>query len=310
MSERILLYAVKAPIVAIRADKLLADQFDDVSRARIQKAFASGNVTFDETVIDKRYKINRPGVLRATLEAINVEAAPKPVTIPLEVVYEDKDLIAINKAPGMVTHPGNGTGEDTLVHALLYHCGSNLSSVGAPLRPGIVHRLDKETSGLIVAAKTDLAHHRLAAAFSDRETDKYYTAIVSGRPRVASGSIRGSIARHPVVRTKMAVVEKGKTAHTDWEVLNRYPSEATCVICRIFTGRTHQIRVHMSSIGHPLLGDRTYGYSTSRLPNIEIPRVLLHSTILELPHPRTGERIRFEAPLPKDLLQVMEALAV
>jgi 23S rRNA pseudouridine1911/1915/1917 synthase len=308
MAERILEYAVPEDMEPGRADKIFAAQFEDVSRVRLQKAFEAGQVRFDGAVIDKRFKISRPGLLRAVLEVPEFDAPPKANDIPLDVVFEDESIIVINKAAGMVTHPGSGTGDDTLVHALLHHCSNKLSSVGAPDRPGIVHRLDKETSGLIIVAKSDAAHHKLASAFSGRQTYKRYTALVSGTPRQGKGTIREPIGRHPVVRTRMAVVVNGKPAHTDWEVFERYGDRASCISCRIHTGRTHQIRVHMSALRMPLLGDSTYGFKVSRFKGISIPRVMLHSTELRIQHPLSEELLSFEAPLPRDFRLVMDQL--
>ncbi|PXA02941.1 RluA family pseudouridine synthase [Coraliomargarita sinensis] len=291
-----------------RADKLFAAEFDDVSRARLQRAFDAGQVTFDGEVIDKRFKISRPGLLQAVLEEPQFDAPPKPVDLPLDIIFEDASIIVVNKAPGMVTHPGNGTGDDTLVHALLHHCKGQLSSVGAPDRPGIVHRLDKETSGLIVAAKTDKAHHKLAAAFSERETYKRYTALVLGVPKRSSGTCFEPIGRHPVVRTRMSVQKNGREAHTDWRVEEAFAKQAALVSCVIHTGRTHQIRVHMSHLGHPLLGDSTYGFKANRLKGTTVPRVMLHSTELRIAHPESGNEARFEAPLPNDIKQLCAAL--
>jgi 23S rRNA pseudouridine1911/1915/1917 synthase len=209
----------------------------------------------------------------------------------------------------MITHPGSGTGDDTLVHALLHYCGDELSTVGAPDRPGIVHRLDKETSGLIIVAKTDAAYHKLAAAFSERKTYKRYTALVLGIPKVSKGRIKEPIGRHPVMRTRMAVVPNGKPAHTDWQVEKRFGQMAARMSCVIHTGRTHQIRVHMSELKLPLLGDTTYGFKPSRLKGIKVPRVMLHSTELRIEHPDTGELMTFEAELPEDIITLIAQLS-
>lgn len=309
MTEREIELAVPPGAPPGRADKIFAAAFEDVSRARLQRAFDAGRVTFDGEVVGKRFQVDRPGLLRAVLEEAPAEAAPRPVELPLEIVYEDEALIVVNKAAGMVTHPGSGTGEDTLVHALLHHCRGELSTVGAPDRPGIVHRLDKETSGLILVARTDLAHHRLAAAFSERQTDKRYTALVLGHPRPAAGSIREPIGRHPVVRTRMAVQRGGRSAHTDYRVEAPCGPGACRVTCTIHTGRTHQIRVHLSHLGHPLLGDTTYGFKAARLPGVTVPRVMLHATELALRHPLSGEMVRFQAPPPADFEELASALA-
>ncbi|HAV14424.1 MAG TPA: RluA family pseudouridine synthase [Opitutae bacterium] len=310
MAGRIIEFEVPRGAKAGRADKIFAAAFEDVSRVRLQKAFEAGAVTFDGQVIDKRFKVNRPGSLRAVLEEPKTEEGPKAVDIPLQIIYEDESLVVVNKMPGMITHPGNGTGDDTLVHALLHHTNGQLSSVGAPERPGIVHRLDKETSGLIVVAKSDLAHHKLATCFSERETYKRYTALVQGVPKLSRGSVKEPIGRHPVMRTKMAAVSNGKEAHTDWEVLERYGNQAAQVSCVIHTGRTHQIRVHMSSLKFPLLGDPTYGFKSSRLKGITVPRVMLHSTELHIQHPESDALMEFLAPLPQDFEAMVAHLQV
>jgi 23S rRNA pseudouridine1911/1915/1917 synthase len=309
MPDRIIEFSVPAGIKAGRADKIFASEFDDISRARLQKAFDAGQVSFDGVTIDKRFKVNRAGLLRAILEEPSFEAAPQAVDIPLDIIYEDESILVVNKAPGMITHPGNGTGENTLVHALLHHCGENLSSIGAPDRPGIVHRLDKETSGLIIVAKNDAAHHKLAAAFSERKTYKRYTALVFGIPKVSRGTIKEAIGRHPVMRTRMAVVHSGKPAHTDWTVEARYGQKAARISCVIHTGRTHQIRVHMSEIRFPLLGDTTYGFKPGRLKEVKVPRVMLHSTELRIQHPDRDELMTFTAPIPYDFEAVIAQLS-
>lgn len=310
MSDRIIEFAVPSGAKAGRADKIFAAEFDDISRARLQRAFEAGQVSFDGVTIDKRFKVNRPGLLRAVLEEPTFDAAPVAVDLPLDVIYEDESILVINKAPGMITHPGNGTGDNTLVHALLHHCGENLSKIGAPDRPGIVHRLDKGTSGLIVVAKNDTAHHKLATAFSERKTYKRYTALVMGIPKVSRGTIKEPIGRHPVMRTRMAVVHSGKPAHTDWKVEARYGQIATRMSCVIHTGRTHQIRVHMSELRFPLLGDITYGFRPGRMKDVKVPRVMLHSTELHIQHPERDELMTFEAPLPKDFEDLIEQLSL
>ncbi len=308
MAERVIEFAVPDGVKKGRADKIFAAEFEDVSRVRLQKAFDAGQVTFDGQVIDKRFKINSAGLLRAVLDEPDVGVGPMPVDIPLEILYEDEAIVVVNKPVGMVTHPGSGTGDDTLVHALLHHTDGQLSSVGAPDRPGIVHRLDKETTGIIVVAKTDLAHHKLAAAFSGRETYKRYRALVLGSPIQSTGTVKEPIGRHPVVRTRMAVVPGGRDAHTDWSVEERFGRVAALVSCVIHTGRTHQIRVHMSSQKLPLLGDTTYGFKATRLKGILVPRVMLHSTELHIQHPERDELMKFVAPLPQDFEAVIEQL--
>ena len=308
MPERVIEFTVPDGVEVMRADKVLAAQFDDISRARLQRAFEAGQVSFNGKTIDKRFKVKCAGNIRATLKETNFDSPPKAVNIPLDVIYEDASLLVINKESGMVTHPGSGTGEDTLVHALLHHCGKSLSRIGAPDRPGIVHRLDKETSGLIVVAKNDCAHHRLATAFGERKTYKRYTALVMGIPELNRGTIKDPIGRHPVTRTRMAVVPRGKPAHTDWQVEARYGQAAALISCVIHTGRTHQIRVHMSKLCYPLLGDSTYGFNPGRLKEIHVPRIMLHASELRIVHPERNDLMEFKAPIPADFEEVIKQL--
>jgi len=225
----------------------------------------------------------------------------------LEVLFEDKHLIVINKPAGMVVHPGVGTGDDTLVHALLAHCAGSLSGIGGVERPGIVHRLDKETTGVLVVAKNDAAHRALADQFATRALQKEYLALVSGSPKGDSGTIDRAIARHPVHRHRMTVGEGGRPSRTDWTVEERFGTKAALVRCRIHTGRTHQIRVHMKSLGHPLLGDATYGWKqASGLP--KPPRVMLHAEHLGFAHPVNGKTMDIRAPLPVDFKALMTEL--
>jgi 23S rRNA pseudouridine1911/1915/1917 synthase len=251
----------------------------------------------------------RPGdVLEFSLPA----AAPSelaPAAIPLSILYEDEHLVAVDKPPGMVVHPGANTGGDTLVHALLAHCRGGLSGVGGVERPGIVHRLDKETSGVVVAAKTDAAHRALAAQFAGRTVRKEYLALVAGAPELAAGEIRRPIGRHPRQRHRMAVVAGpgGRAAHTDWAVEERFGGAAALLRCVLHTGRTHQIRVHLRSLGHPLLGDAAYGWKAAAgLPRP--PRVMLHAERLALDHPATGRRLELRAPAPEDFRGLIAAL--
>ena len=308
MQERIIEYQVPDDVSEVRADKLFASAFKDISRARLQKAFDLNQVSFDGLTIDKRYKIKKGGLLKAVLKEVEVSMLPSGIDIPLNIIHEDASIIVINKASGMVTHPGSGTSEDTLVHALLHYSKGELSSLGAPDRPGIVHRLDKETSGLIVVAKTDLAYHELVKAFSQRLTEKRYLALLSKAPKLKSGSCKEAIGRHSTQRTKMAVQPNGKEAHTDWKCIELFGSMSSWVECQIHTGRTHQIRVHMSHLGFPLLGDTSYGYKANRFSEFLIPRVCLHAQFLKIPHPKTGESMTFEAPIPDDLALLIESM--
>jgi 23S rRNA pseudouridine1911/1915/1917 synthase len=229
------------------------------------------------------------------------------VAIPIDVIYEDGHLLAVNKVAGMIVHPGVGTGEDTLVHALLAHCAGGLSGVGGVERPGIVHRLDKETSGVLLVAKNDQAHRGLSEQFAGRHLRKEYFALVSGVPRLRSGVIDRGISRHPVYRERMTVGEGGRPARTDWEVVEVFGDYAALLRCRIHSGRTHQIRVHMKSIGHPVLGDRTYGWRQN--PGLPVPvRIMLHAERIAFLHPITAQSLDLHAPLPGDFQEMLAAL--
>lgn len=308
MAERIIKYRVPAGTPTDRADKIFAARFQGISRTRLQKAFEAGQVSFNGVIIDKCFKINQAGMLRATLNESAPESSPQAANLPLDIVFEDASVVVINKAPGMVTHPGNGTENNTLVHALLYHYEGQLSSVGGLKRPGIVHRLDKDTSGLIIIAKTDTVHHRLVNAFSQRRVYKRYTALVSGVPQSDRGTIQQPIGRHPLVRTRMAVLSKGKPARTDWMVERRLGEHSAQINCVIHTGRTHQIRVHMKELKLPLLGDTVYGFRTNHFKEICVPRVMLHSAELKLDHPYTQKNMTFQAPLPPDFQKLIQQL--
>jgi 23S rRNA pseudouridine1911/1915/1917 synthase len=277
----------------------------------VQRAFEAGLAAVGGRPIAKNHRVSAGERIEYAFPEIK-PAELAPAAIPLDVIFEDDDLVVVNKAPGMVVHPGAGTGGGTLVHALLAHCHGRLSGVGGVERPGIVHRLDRETSGLIVAAKTDRAHRRLARAFAARETEKDYSALVARVPRLRAGTIAAEIARHRTQRHRMAVVAggAGREARTDWAVMAAWGSWAALLRCRIHTGRTHQIRVHLQSIGHPLLGDVAYGWRMDpRLP-CRPPRVMLHAARLAFAHPVTGEAMAFEAPPPGDFSEMVEALTM
>jgi 23S rRNA pseudouridine1911/1915/1917 synthase len=291
----------------MRADKALALALPEHSRTAWQRAFDAGLVRRGESVLERSTEVKAGDVIAFQLpevEATHLQA----VDIPLDVLFEDRHLLVVNKAAGMVVHPGAGTGEDTLVHALLSHCAGELSGVGGVERPGIVHRLDRETTGLIVVAKTDAAHRGLSEQFAERHLHKEYLAIVSGVPRLLSGSIDRGISRHPQHRHRMTTGEGGKPARTDWKVEEAFPPLASLLRCQIHSGRTHQIRVHLKSLGHPLLGDSTYGWkphaSLPRLPE----RVLLHAEKLIFLHPITARRMEMRAPLPADFQAMLAAL--
>lgn len=283
----------------IRADKVVHHQYPDFTRSQIQRLFEAGLVWLDDEAILKNHKVRKGNSVTFIIPEKRLSDI-EPVSIPLDVIYEDEYLIAVNKVPGMVVHPGIGTGRDTLVHALLHHCQNSLSILGGAERPGIVHRLDKETSGVIVAAKSDDAFLGLSRMFAERTMKKAYMALVSGVPNLLSGSIQKPLGRHPVKGQKMAVVENGRTAHTDWERVEAYGRYFALLRLRLHTGRTHQIRVHLADFGHPVLGDHLYGYRPKSIESKPAPRVMLHSSRLEFIHPVTGGLLVLEVALPED----------
>ena len=300
-------YTVPEGIRHLRADKALAIAFPEHSRTALQRAFDAGLVTLRGTPIKRDHAVSGGDVIEFDFPEV-APAELKAVDIPLDVIFEDKHMLAINKAPGMVVHPGVATGEDTLVHALLAHCAGSLSGIGGVERPGIVHRLDKETTGVIVVAKTDQAHRALADQFATRSLKKEYVALVAGVPQLLSGTIDRGIARHPIHRHRMTVGEGGKPARTAWERAEVFGDMAALVRCQIFTGRTHQIRVHLKSIGHVILGDGLYGWKPDLRMPIQPERVMLHAEHLVLTHPVSGKELDFRAPLPKDFTTLMKSL--
>ena len=287
-----------------RLDAFLARSVPGLTRSAAQKLLEDGAVTLS----------GRPGKKNdrtaAGMEVSLTLPDPEPLdvlpqNIPLDVVYEDDDVIVVNKPVGMVVHPAPGHPDGTLVNALLYHCGSSLSGINGVLRPGIVHRIDRDTSGLIIAAKNDRAHLSLAAQLQDHTLARVYEAVAVGSLKEDSGTVDAPIGRHPVDRKKMAVDRKnGRPAVTHWSVLARYPGY-TRVECRLETGRTHQIRVHMASIGHPLLGDVVYG---SKKPFPGLAGQCLHAKRLRFLHPSTGEPVEVECPLPQWFTDVLKKI--
>ena len=289
-----------------RADKVLAAAFPEHSRAAFQRALEAGLVRADGKVIGQADDVRSGQVIEFSFPEVKA-AEIRAVDIPLDVVFEDKHLIVLNKPAGMVVHPGVGTGEDTMVHALLAHCAGGLSGIGGVERPGIVHRLDKETTGLLVVAKNDAAHRALADQFASRTLQKEYVTLVSGVPKDTGGTINRAISRHPVHRHRMTVGEGGRPSRTDWEVLEGFAGQAAYLRCRIHTGRTHQIRVHLKSLGYPVLGDETYGWKRNAALPVP-PRVMLHAEHLVLAHPVSAKVLDLRAPLPKDFRQMLAAL--
>lgn len=276
-----------------RLDAFLARAMEDLTRSAAAKAIEEGRVLVSGKVPSKSLKLTG----NETIEFTPEEPAPidaVPQDIPLDVVYEDDDVIVVNKPSGLVVHPAPGHPDGTLVNALLYHCGASLSGVGGALRPGIVHRIDRDTSGLIIAAKNDYAHQFLSAQLADHTLARTYECIVVGNLREDSGTVDAPIARDSRDRKRMAVVPGGRRAVTHWTVLARYPGY-THVQCRLETGRTHQIRVHMAYLGHPILGDTVYG---AKKPVPGLTGQCLHAVGLQFIHPRTKELVSLSCPLP------------
>ena len=278
-----------------RVDAWLAANLEGLTRSAAQRLLEEGKVLCGGKALVKNYKITGAETLEVELpdpEPVDVV----PQDIPLDVVYEDDDVIVVNKPKGLVVHPAPGHPDGTLVNALMYHCGDSLSGIGGELRPGIVHRIDRDTSGLIIAAKNDFAHQGLAAQLQDHTLARIYECVVVGNLRADSGTVDAPIGRHPVDRKKQAVVANGRNAVTHWEVIDRYQG-FTHVRCRLETGRTHQIRVHMAHINHPILGDTVYG---NKKPVNGLQGQCLHAVGLRFIHPRTGEPVELRCSLPEE----------
>ena len=309
-----------------RLDKFLGASFADISRARFQKLIADGQVSLDgKTIGDGGMKLKPGQLIKVTIPEA-APAEPQGEAIDLDIVFEDKHLIVINKPAGLVVHPGAGNENGTLVNALIAHCGASLSGIGGVKRPGIVHRLDKDTSGLLVVAKNDKAHTGLSEQFAshgrDGRMEREYLAFIWGKPERSKGTIATGLDRSPSNRQKMAVSNSAmaREAITHYEMLEEFgkPTIASLVRCNLETGRTHQIRVHLAHIGHPLLGDGTYGagFSTSKVKLADAARSslnylrgqALHAALLGFDHPVTGKHMRFEAELPKPLSQLLHDL--
>jgi 23S rRNA pseudouridine1911/1915/1917 synthase len=300
-------YIVPEGIRRLRADKALATAFPEHSRTALQRAFDAGRVTLRGAAIKRDHSVAGGDVLEFSFPDV-VPMELKAVDIPLDVIFEDKHMLALNKAAGMIVHPGAATNEDTLVHALLSHCADTLSGIGGVERPGIVHRLDKETTGVIVVAKTDKAHRALADQFATRSLKKEYLALVADVPQLLSGTIDRAISRHPTHRHRMTIGEGGKTARTAWERVEAFGNISALLRCQIFTGRTHQIRVHLKSLGHPILGDPLYGWKPDARLSNQPERVMLHAEHLVLTHPISGKELDLRAPLPKDFETMIKVL--
>ncbi len=315
----------------VRLDRLLQAKLPDISRTRLQALIKAGHVRENGTAIGEPGHKVKPGATYRLVVPPPEPAVPQAEAIPLDVIYEDTSLLVLDKPAGLVVHPGAGHAEGTLVNALIAHCGDSLAGIGGVKRPGIVHRLDKDTSGLLVIAKTDAAHKSLSEQFAshgaDGRMERAYLAVVWGEPSPRSGRIATQIGRKSTNRTRMAVLtgEQGRAAATHYEVLETAVGSdnrplASLVRCVLETGRTHQIRVHMAHIGHPLLGDATYGTgfsaSKSRLSEPQLAalealnRQALHATWLGFEHPRSGKPLQFESPLPSDIAALWDVLRV
>ena len=290
--------------IGARLDAYLAAAMEELTRAQAVRLIESGAVRVNGKAAGKSYRIAGGEEIAVTPDE-PVEIDAKPQNIPLDVVYEDGDVIVVNKPSGLVVHPAPGHADGTLVNALLYHCGESLSGIGGALRPGIVHRIDRDTSGLIIAAKNDFAHAALAAQLSDHTLARTYECVVVGNIREDKGTVDAPIARHPTERKKMAVVRTGgRNAVTHYEVIARYAG-FTHLRCRLETGRTHQIRVHMAYIGHPILGDTVYG---AKKAVKGLTGQCLHAVGLSFLHPRTGERVELSCELPEEFTEVLRKL--
>ena len=288
----------------LRLDVLLSRRVEGLSRSAAQRLLEEGKVSLQGRPLKKNHRLRAGEALELCLpDPVPTDARPQ--NIPLDIVYEDADVAVVNKPRGMVVHPAPGNPDGTLVNALLAHCGQSLSGVGGAIRPGIVHRIDKDTSGLIIAAKNDFAHAALAAQLKDHSLARTYVCIVCGNVKDDSGTIDAPIGRHPADRKKMAVTEKNsRSAVTHWRVLERF-SGYTLVECKLETGRTHQIRVHMAYRGHPILGDMVYGH---KKPELGQDSQCLHAKELRFVHPRTGQPVTVCCELPDYFTALLEKL--
>lgn len=289
---------------SLRIDKFLALEFGDLSRSYIQKLIKDGHVVVNDKVVKANYKLNKNDAL--VLEIPEPEEPDiLPENIPLDILYEDSDILIVNKPKGMVVHPSAGHYSGTLVNALMYYCKDDLSGINGVMRPGIVHRIDMDTTGSLLVCKTDFAHQSIAEQLKVHSINRIYHAIVHGNLKNDSGTINAPIGRHPIDRKKMSINEKnGKNAITHYQVIKRFQN-FTYIQCKLETGRTHQIRVHMASIGHPLLGDQVYG--PAKCP-YKLQGQTLHAKTLGIIHPRTGEYIEVDAPLPEYFEKLLKKL--
>lgn len=289
----------------LRIDKYLSTVNEQLSRSYIQKLLKSGLVLVDGKPVKASYQVDEGDVISLDIpEAVEPEIEPE--NMDLDILYEDQDVILVNKPKGMVVHPAAGHYSHTLVNGLMHHCKDQLSGINGVMRPGIVHRIDMDTTGVIIACKNDMAHNSIAAQLKEHSITRRYQAIVHGVLKDDAGTVEGPIGRHPIDRKKMSInYNNGKSAVTHYKVLKRF-RQYTHVECRLETGRTHQIRVHMASIGHPLLGDLVYGPGKCPIPGLQ--GQTLHAGVLGFIHPRTGEYMEFTAPLPEYFAKLLNTL--
>ena len=299
---------IKSESVGKRLDVAVSEMLE-ITRSSAQGMIDEGLVTVNGKVQSKNYRLRENDDLEVEEQELK-ELSVEPENIPLDIVYEDEDIIVINKPSGMVVHPAPGNESGTLVNALLYHCKGSLSGINGVVRPGIVHRIDKDTSGLLVVAKNDESHVFLSSLLKDHGIKRVYHAIVVGHYKEKGGTVNAPIARHPVDRKKMAVVAGGREAITHYQVIEEYPS-FTYARFQLETGRTHQIRVHTSYIGHPIIGDEVYGGGKTTFEKNNkslLDGQILHAKILSFPHPRTKEIVTFECELPDNFKELLERL--
>lgn len=321
MNQKVLTYTVSEDDAGNRLDRLIAQAFSTLSRTRAKTLIEDGAVRVGaETIMDPSYRVKPDDGIAVAVPAAR-PASVEAQEIPLDIRYEDDDVLVLDKPAGLVVHPAPGHHEGTLVNALLAHCGKSLSGIGGVRRPGIVHRIDKDTSGLMVVAKNDAAHTCLAEQFARHTIDRAYAAVVWGVPSPAEGDIEGNIGRNPRNRKKMAVVPapRGKSARTHYTVRRQLGLRGTLLECRLATGRTHQIRVHCTHIGHPLVGDPLYGrLSAARLDGLSpksaefvrrFPRQALHASVIGFAHPSHEKRVSIESELPKDIRDLITKLS-
>ena len=289
----------------VRLDVYLSTNMPEMSRSHIQKLIKDGDVHVDSKPVKANYRLSFGESIEISIPELK-EPEIVPENIPLDILYEDKDIIVVNKPKQMVVHPAPGHYSGTLVNALMYHCGNDLSGINGVMRPGIVHRIDMDTTGSLIVCKNDFAHQHLADQLKDHSIKRIYEAIVHGNVKDDEGTVNAPIGRHPIDRKKMSIhAKQGRPAITHYKVLERF-GNYTHIQCELETGRTHQIRVHMSSIGHPLLGDQVYG--PAKCPVKGLQGQTLHARVLGIIHPRTGEYMEFDAPLPAYFMELLEKL--